>query len=103
MTQTIPKADKQPKETGSMRVEREFHRPDVVARLENIDEDVLAQLLTNASEQIKLTDEQIEGIRKAKKSLEAGHHVEDEQVTTWLNSWGTDNELPKPKCHCGCE
>jgi predicted transcriptional regulator len=25
----------------------------------------------------------------------------DRQVKTWLLSWGTDRELPPPKCACG--
>jgi len=28
-----------------------------------------------------------------------GRHASDEEVQTWLSSWGTDHELPAPTCH----
>ncbi len=28
-----------------------------------------------------------------------GLHASDEEVQTWLSSWGTDHELPAPTCH----
>lgn len=30
--------------------------------------------------------------------LDAGRFVSHEAVMRWLESWGTDNELPPPKC-----
>lgn len=30
---------------------------------------------------------------------ETGLHVTHSEVTEWLNSWGTDDELDPPKCH----
>ena len=30
---------------------------------------------------------------------ETGMHVTGDEVEAWLASWGTDNELPAPKCH----
>lgn len=30
---------------------------------------------------------------------ETGLHATSDEVETWLNSWGTDNELPAPVCH----
>lgn len=35
-------------------------------------------------------------IRQGKAELEAGAIVSHERVTEWLDSWGTDNELPAP-------
>ena len=29
---------------------------------------------------------------------ETGLHVPEEEVDTWLASWGTESELPTPKC-----
>ena len=29
---------------------------------------------------------------------ETGLHATADEVETWLNSWGTDNELPAPVC-----
>jgi predicted transcriptional regulator len=28
-----------------------------------------------------------------------GQHASAEEVDQWLASWGTENELPAPKCH----
>lgn len=30
---------------------------------------------------------------------ETGLHATAEEVDRWLESWGTDNELPAPACH----
>jgi len=30
---------------------------------------------------------------------ETGLHATSEEVLAWVDSWGTPNELPKPKCH----
>ncbi len=30
---------------------------------------------------------------------ETGLHATAEEVDQWLESWGTDNELPAPECH----
>jgi predicted transcriptional regulator len=30
---------------------------------------------------------------------ETGLHASAAEVTTWLGSWGTDQELPAPACH----
>jgi len=31
--------------------------------------------------------------------LETGLHVTHEEVSAWMDSWGTDKELPPPQCH----
>ncbi len=40
-------------------------------------------------------------IRQADREVEAGHYIRHEDMKAWLLSWGTDNELPPPKCICG--
>ncbi len=40
---------------------------------------------------------QIEGIKRALHSLDEGRGVAHEDVVAWVESWGTDDELPKPK------
>jgi predicted transcriptional regulator len=30
---------------------------------------------------------------------DTGMHVDAEEVTEWLETWGEENELPSPKCH----
>ena len=31
--------------------------------------------------------------------LETGLHVTQDEVSKWMDSWGTENELPTPQCH----
>lgn len=40
-------------------------------------------------------------IRQADDQVVAGHYIKDEDMKAWLLSWGTDHELPLPKCACG--
>jgi predicted transcriptional regulator len=40
-------------------------------------------------------------IRQAGRQVKAGHYVRHEDMKAWLLSWGTDRELPPPKCACG--
>lgn len=30
---------------------------------------------------------------------ETGRHLTDNEVTQWLNTWGTDDEAESPECH----
>jgi predicted transcriptional regulator len=40
-------------------------------------------------------------IRQADRQVESGHYIRNEDMTAWLLSWGTDHELPVPRCVCG--
>ncbi len=40
-------------------------------------------------------------IREADRQVKSGHFVRQEDMRAWLLSWGTDHELPPPKCACG--
>jgi predicted transcriptional regulator len=42
-------------------------------------------------------------IRQADRQFTNGHYVDHEEMKRWLLSWGTDRELPPPKCACGKE
>ena len=35
------------------------------------------------------------------RQVKSGHYVAHEDMKAWLLSWGTDRELPPPKCACG--
>jgi predicted transcriptional regulator len=43
-------------------------------------------------------ENQLEKIREGLADAEAGRVVSHEEVARWLDSWGTENELPPPKC-----
>jgi len=36
--------------------------------------------------------------QKAMADMDAGRFITHEAVVRWLKSWGTENELPPPKC-----
>jgi predicted transcriptional regulator len=38
--------------------------------------------------------------RQADRQAESGHYIEHEDMKAWLFSWGTEHELPLPKCVC---
>jgi predicted transcriptional regulator len=40
-------------------------------------------------------------VRQADRQVKSGHYVKNEDMKAWLLSWGTDRELPVPKCVCG--
>ena len=37
-------------------------------------------------------------IRRADRQVKSGHYVAHEEMKAWLLSWGTDRELPPPRC-----
>jgi predicted transcriptional regulator len=40
-------------------------------------------------------------IRQADRQIKSGHYVAHQDMKAWLLSWGTNRELPPPKCACG--
>jgi RHH-type transcriptional regulator, rel operon repressor / antitoxin RelB len=40
-------------------------------------------------------------IRQAECEVKSGHYVSHDDMKAWLLSWGTERELPPPKCVCG--
>jgi hypothetical protein len=40
-------------------------------------------------------------LRDAGRDVQAGHLIPHEAVKAWLLSWGTEQELPPPRCVCG--
>jgi len=40
-------------------------------------------------------------IRESRRQIAAGHYIRDEDMKAWLLSWGTEKELPPPRCVCG--
>ena len=40
-------------------------------------------------------------IRDSEADMKLGHYVRHDEMKAWLLSWGTDHELPPPKCACG--
>jgi len=40
-------------------------------------------------------------IRQADRQVKSGHYIKHQDMKAWLLSWGTNRELPPPKCVCG--
>ena len=40
-------------------------------------------------------------VRQADRQVKSGHYIRHDDMKAWLLSWGTDRELPLPKCVCG--
>jgi hypothetical protein len=49
---------------------------------------------TSAEEACRLLAE----VRQADHQVKLGHYIKHEDMKAWLLSWGTDRELPVPKC-----
>lgn len=59
-------------------------------------------LISDAVESYVADQERMQGeIRQADRQVKSGHYVAHEDMKAWLLSWGTDRELPPPKCACG--
>jgi RHH-type transcriptional regulator, rel operon repressor / antitoxin RelB len=50
-----------------------------------------------------ITDQErlLSEIRQAGRQVRSGHYVRHEDMKAWLFSWGTNHELPPPRCACG--
>src|SRR5258708_19055142 len=42
-------------------------------------------------------------VRQADGQVKSGHYIRNEDMKAWLLSWGTEHELPVPRCVCGKE
>lgn len=40
-------------------------------------------------------------VRQADRQVKSGHYVSQKDMKAWLLSWGTEHELPPPRCACG--
>jgi len=38
--------------------------------------------------------------RQADRQISSGHYIKHQDMKAWLLWWGTDHELPPPKCAC---
>jgi predicted transcriptional regulator len=56
-------------------------------------------LAANAiSDYVHSQEWQLQRIREGIADAKAGRVIPHEKVDAWLKSWGTDHELPPPKC-----
>lgn len=61
-------------------------------------------LIADAVESYVADQERMLGeVRQADRQVKSGHYVKNEDMKAWLLTWGTDHELPVPKCACGKE
>ena len=59
-------------------------------------------LISDAVESYVADQERLHAeIRLSDSEASGGHYIRDEDMKAWLLSWGTEKELPPPKCVCG--
>ena len=59
-------------------------------------------LISDAVESYVADQERLRAeIRQGARQIKSGHYVRHADMKAWLLSWGTDQELPPPKCACG--
>jgi predicted transcriptional regulator len=59
-------------------------------------------LISDAVESYVADQEKMLGeLQQAERQVKSGHYVRHEDMKAWLLAWGTDHELPPPKCVCG--
>jgi predicted transcriptional regulator len=59
-------------------------------------------LISDAVESYVIDQERLMAeVRQGEAQIASGHYVPQKAMKEWLLSWGTDQELPPPKCSCG--
>jgi predicted transcriptional regulator len=59
-------------------------------------------LVSNAVESYVADQERmLAEMRQGERQVKSGHYIKHEDMRAWLLSWGTEHELPPPKCACG--
>lgn len=87
-------------DTLSIRLKPEIKKR--LARLAKVSGRSSNFLISDAVESYVANQERLQGeIRQSDRQLKSGHYVAHEDMKAWLLSWGTDRELPLPKCACG--
>ncbi|MFH2005204.1 MAG: CopG family ribbon-helix-helix protein [bacterium] len=69
----------------------------LAARLERAKGWVINEALREYLERAELRQRMHEDTMEGIEALEAGETVDGDDVLTWLDSWGTPNELPPPE------
>ncbi len=59
-------------------------------------------LVSDAVESYVADQERLQAeLRQGDRQVKSGHYIRREDMKAWLLSWGTEHELPPPKCVCG--
>ena len=53
--------------------------------------------MCNVADQEKIVAQ----LRQADRQVKSEHYIPHEDMKAWLLSWGTEHEVPLPKCVCG--
>ncbi|WP_339639616.1 ribbon-helix-helix protein, CopG family [uncultured Porticoccus sp.] len=83
----------------SIRLQAELEEPlEVLAKkLDRSKNYLINQALKEFIAQQKLAEKRWQETLPALESVRAGRTIPADKVFEWMRSWGTDNELPKPK------
>lgn len=89
-----------PSATLSIRLKAETKRR--LARLARVSGRSSNFLISDAVESYVADQERLLAeIRQSDRDVKSGHYIKHEDMKAWLLSWGTNRELPPPKCACG--
>lgn len=83
----------------SIRLQAELEAPlDALAKkLDRSKNYIINQALKDYLAEQALTEKRWQETLPALESMKAGKGVPADKVLEWMRSWGTDNELPRPK------
>ena len=82
----------------SVRLQPEIENPleDLANKLDRSKNYLINQAIKEFIARQSLEDERWQETLQAIRSVEAGQDVDEKEVTRWLDSWGTENELESP-------
>ena len=85
--------------TTSIRLQPEIEEPlrNLSKKLDRSRNYLINQAVKEYIERQVMEDLRWAGTLPALKSVQTGKTIPGDQVISWLESWGTDKELPKPK------
>src|SRR6266852_2137643 len=83
--------------TFSIRLKPETKRQ--LAKMAKVSGESVNFLISDAVEAYDADQERLTAeIRQADRQVKAGHYVRHQDMKAWLLSWGTDHEVPPPRC-----
>lgn len=83
----------------SVRLKPEIEHPleDLAKKLDRSKNYLINQAIKEFIARQSLESERWRETLQAIRSVEAGKHIEEKDVSLWLNSWGAENEIEPPR------
>lgn len=83
----------------SIRLSSDIEKPleELSSKLDRSKSYLINQAIREFLAKASLEESRWEETLVALKSIEEGHFIAEDDVNAWLNSWGTDERMPKPE------